>query len=274
VTSPVIAMIGTGNMGTSLIGGLIKNGHPSDKIVAFDHDQKNLNHAKQSFAIQAAANNVAAISAADVVVLAVKPNAFSTVAKELKATVSSRKPLIISIAAGVREASIQELLGGGVAIVRTMPNTPALIGCGATALYANSFVSREQRVLAESIMGAVGVAVWLADESLMDVVTALSGSGPAYFFLVMEALQNAAEQMGLPAETARLLTLQTALGATRMAIESGKSLVELRRLVTSPGGTTEKAISVLEEHNIHEIFRKALQSAKLQSEELAKMIHK
>ena len=185
-----------------------------------------------------------------------------------------RKPLILSIAAGIQEASIQHWLGGKIAIVRAMPNTPALIGCGAAALHANAYVSHEQRNMAESILRSTGITIWLSDESLMDAVTALSGSGPAYFFLMMEALQQAAENQGLPTETARLLTLQTALGAARMAIESGKPLDELRQQVTSKGGTTEKAISILEENHIRAIYQQALDAAKKRAEELGELLGK
>ncbi len=271
---PVIAIIGAGNMGSSLIGGLINTGHPCGKIWATDPDNEKLEHLHQSFQINTTPENSKAAQAADILVLAVKPQLFAQVAKDLAPQIQAHKPLVISIAAGIRESSIQHWLGGNTAIVRAMPNTPALIGCGATGLYANPFVTNEQHSLAESILRSVGVVVWLPDEKLMDTVTALSGSGPAYFFLMMETLQQAAEQLGLSADIARLLTLQTALGAARMAIESGKPLDELRRNVTSPGGTTEKAVSVLENSNIRTLFKNALQAAKLRSEELAELIDK
>lgn len=269
---PVIAIIGAGNMGSSLISGLIQHGHPAEKIWATDQDEEKLQTLKKTFHVQTTTDNQLAVQKANVVILAVKPQTLHTVLVALRKTVQTHKPLIISIVAGVTVDSIQEGLAAPIAIVRTMPNTPALIGCGATALYANSEVNIEQHSLAESILRAVGIAVWVNDEAMMDVVTALSGSGPAYFFLVMEALQQTAEQMGLAAETARLLTLQTALGASRMAMESGKSLEELRKNVTSPGGTTEKAISILEENNLRGLFQKALQGAKLRSEELAALL--
>lgn len=272
MSTPVITFIGAGNMGSSLIGGLIKDGHPAGNIWACDPSQEKLDYLQQTYQIHTTTENEQAAHAAGVIVLAVKPQLFAKVTQPLASVIQGRKPLFISIAAGIRESSIQHWLGGSHAIVRAMPNTPALIGCGATALYANSHVSKEQRNTAESILRAVGIALWLDDEQLMDVVTALSGSGPAYFFLMMEALQDAAEQSGLPADTARLLTLQTALGAARMAIESGKPLPELRHNVTSPGGTTEKALSVLEENHIRDIYRKALQAARLRSEELAEML--
>ncbi len=274
MTTPVIALIGAGNMGNSLISGLIHNGHPADKLWAADVSKEKLDQLQQTFSIHTTTHNVKAAEAADIIVFAVKPQLFANVAMELANVVQKNKPLILSIAAGVRESSISGWLGDKTAIVRAMPNTPALIGCGATSLFANAYVTDEQRRLAESILRSVGVAIWLLEEKWMDIVTALSGSGPAYFFLMMESLQQAAEQLGLPDETARLLTLQTALGAAKMAIESGKSLVELRHNVTSPGGTTEKAVSVLEANNIRGLFKEALLAAKLRSEELAELVVK
>jgi pyrroline-5-carboxylate reductase len=274
VTTPVITVIGAGNMGSSLIGGLIKDGHPCQKIWASDADEEKLSFLKQRFDVNTTVNNINAAQMADVIILAIKPQYFGAVVTELAKTLREHKPLIISIAAGIRTESIAHWLGAEQAIVRTMPNTPAMIGCGATALYANAHTTETQRNRAESILRAVGITVWLKEESMMDAVTALSGSGPAYFFLMMEALQEAGEQLGLPSETARLLTLQTALGSARMAIESATPLVDLRHHVTSPGGTTEKAVSVLEENNIKALFSKALQAAKLRSEELARLLEK
>lgn len=269
MTSPSIAMIGAGHMGSSLISGLIRNGHPSQQLWATDSNPEKLEELKTRYNIQTTVSNIEAVKAVDVVVFAIKPQMFAEVATDLASIIQSHKPLILSIAAGVRESSIQQWLGGNVSIVRAMPNMPAMIGCGAAALYANPFVSDEQHSIAESILRAVGLAVWLSDENLMDAVTALSGSGPAYFFLIMEALQSAAEQLGLPADTARLLTMQTALGAARMSMESDQTLAELRHSVTSPGGTTEKAISVLEKNKIQKILEEALCAAAQRSKELA-----
>ena len=269
---PTIAIIGAGNMGSSLITGLIENGHPRDKLWAADQNKEKLEELVRTFQIHTTTDNKQAVEAASLVIFAIKPQTFHQIMVELSPVIQASKPLILSIAAGIREENIQHGLGGHIAIVRAMPNTPALIGCGATALYANQYVTSEQRNLAESILRAVGVVVWVEQEALMDVVTALSGSGPAYFFLVMEALQHTAEQLGLDPDVARLLTLQTALGASRMAIESGKPLDELRRNVTSPGGTTEKAISILEENNLRGLFQKAVHGAKLRSEELAALL--
>jgi pyrroline-5-carboxylate reductase len=268
MSTPTIAMIGAGNMGASLIGGIIKNGHPPDSIIASDVDETKLAALQKDYGVRIASNEIA-LSAADVVIFAVKPQYFAEVAKPLASLVQKNKPLIISIAAGITIASILEWLGEATAVVRCMPNTPALIGCGATGLYANAHVSAQQRQMAESLLQAVGLAVWVEKENLIDSVTALSGSGPAYFFLIMEAMQKTGIELGLDADVAKQLTLQTALGAAKMAMESPKSLEALRQGVTSPGGTTEKAVSVLEEHNVREIFRKALHGAKIRSEELA-----
>ena len=272
MTTPIIAMIGTGNMGSSLIGGMIKNGHPPDKLIATDTSPDKLEHIQKIFGIKVTADNQEAAAAADVIIFAIKPQMFEEVATPLRALIQQRQPLVISIAAGVRASSIQHWVGGSTAIVRAMPNTPALVGAGASALYANANTSPDERNIAESILRAVGIAVWIDEEKQMDIVTALSGSGPAYFFLILEAMQQAAEDMGLPAATAQLLTQQTALGAALMAIDSTHTAAELRRQVTSPGGTTEKAVSVLEENHIRDIFTEALQAAKQRSEELANLL--
>lgn len=265
-----IALLGAGNMGKSLISGLLKNGHPASHLWVADPNAANLESLQKSYQIHITNNNLEAASQADVVILAVKPQVMKSVASDLSELFKSHTPLIISIAAGIRESAIQHWIGQHMPIVRTMPNTPALIGCGATGMHANHLVTSAQKRLAESIMRAVGITVWLEEEHSLDAVTALSGSGPAYFFHMMEALQMAAEELGLSSEVARLLTLQTAFGAARMALESGKALSELRQQVTSPGGTTEKALSVLDEHHLQELYKKALKAAKLHSEALAK----
>ena len=206
---------------------------------------------------------------ADVVVLAVKPQVVRQVAEELAETIRKRQPLVISIAAGIRCDSLQTWLGGDVALVRSMPNTPALIQSAASVLYATPQVNASQREKAESLLRAVGLTQWVDDEALMDAVTALSGSGPAYFFLVMEAMEDAAKTLGLPEETARLLTLQTAFGAARMALESSDSSATLRSKVTSPGGTTERAVAVLEEGGIRALFQRTLAAARDRSIEIS-----
>ncbi len=264
-----IAILGAGNMGASLLGGLVANHYSPENIFISDTDIDKLKRLEETFNIQTTTDNLAAIASADVVILAVKPQIILQVAHEIAATVQHKKPLILSIAAGIRIPRLQKIIGDHIPIVRCMPNTPALIGCGASALFANDFVSDIQRNTAESILRAVGIALWVDGENDLDVVTALSGSGPAYFFKVMEAMQKAGEKLGLSAESAKLLTLQTALGASRMALESNLSVVQLRKNVTSPGGTTEKAIQVLEENGMDDLFEKALTAAKERSEELA-----
>jgi pyrroline-5-carboxylate reductase len=205
----------------------------------------------------------------DLVVLAVKPQVMPEVARELADIVRSKQPLVISIAAGIRSADLHRWLGGQCALVRCMPNTPALIQSGATALFAGPAVTDSQRDLAETILRAVGLVLWIDDENLMDAVTALSGSGPAYLMLVIEALQDAGRTLGLPAETARLLALQTAFGAAKMALESNEDVATLRQRVTSPGGTTEKALAVLEDGGLRTLFNDALYAARDRSRELA-----
>jgi len=272
VKKSTIAFIGAGNMGRSLISGLISDGYDPKKIWASNPSVEKLNNLKQQFGIQITQENVEAAKQADILVFCVKPQILPTVLKEVSETVKEQKVLVISIAAGVREIAIQNSLGGEIPIVRCMPNTPAMLGSGATGLYANRFVSDAQRSLAESIMRAVGITVWLEQEADLDIVTALSGSGPAYLFLVMEAMQEAGEKMGLSKDKAHLLTIQTVLGAAQMAMQSEFDVSTLREQVTSPGGTTESALKILEEGNIRELFSKALQAAQKRSTELADLI--
>ena len=203
-------------------------------------------------------------------ILAVKPQVMKEALVPLQSVLLRNRPLILSIAAGTRESDINRWAGGGQAIVRAMPNTPALVGSGATGLYANPQVTADQRDHAESLMRAVGVAVWLDQESLLDQVTALSGSGPAYFMLFMEALEQAGVDHGLEREVAHLLVLETCLGAAKLAMESNEDLPELRRRVTSPGGTTEKALQVMENANISRIINDAFEAASRRAGELGR----
>ena len=264
-----ITFIGCGNMGRSLIGGLIANGHPAKLICGADPGAEQREQTRELFNIETLDDNIQAIHGADVVVLAVKPQAMETTLTPLADTLRQQKTLIISIAAGIRLSAMEHWLGEALPVVRVMPNTPALIQAGAAALYANPAVTEVQRELAESIMRSTGLTLWLEDESLMDAVTALSGSGPAYFFLIMEVLEKAAIKLGLGEEQARLLTLETAFGAAKMALESKQDAATLRRQVTSPGGTTEAALNVLQQGNIGQLFEQALTAAQQRSVELA-----
>lgn len=264
-----ICFIGCGNMGRSLIGGILSNGYAKELICGADPDPGQRNNIKASFGIEVYEENLQAINNADIVVLAVKPQIMSTTVKNIATALAEQQPLIITIAAGIRLSAINNWLIEELPAIRVMPNIPALIQAGATALFASDMVKEEHKEIAETIMRSVGTAVWVEHESLMDVVTALSGSGPAYFFLIMEIMEKSAIGMGLQPDQARLLTLETALGAAKMAIESNQDVGTLRRQVTSPGGTTEKAISVLNQGNIEELFHNALKAAQQRSVDLA-----
>ena len=264
-----VTFIGCGNMGRSLIGGLIANGLSVNSITGTDLNAEQRQATASQYNIEVLEDNQQAIKDADVVVLAVKPQSMQDALESIKAPLSLEKPLLISIAAGIKLSDLGKWAGKDLAIVRAMPNTPALIQAGATALCSNQITSGAQRDLAEAIMRSVGLALWLDDESLMDTVTALSGSGPAYYFLIMEVMEKAALQLGLPQEQARILTLQTAFGAAKMALESSHDAETLRKQVTSSGGTTEQALNVLMNGDIEGLFRKALEAAKKRSAELA-----
>ena len=271
--SQKVAFVGAGNMGSCLIGGLIADGYDANAILASRRSPQLLDQLAERFHIQTSTDNAAIAAQADVVVLAVKPQMLQEVALSLRDVIQERQPLVISIAAGVRASLIEDWLGGGVPIVRCMPNTAAMVRCAATALYANAQVDEAKHTMAESILRAVGVTVWVDDEAKLDVVTALSGSGPAYFFLMMECMQDSAQRLGLSQQEANLLTLQTALGAARLAMESSDEVAVLRDNVTSPGGTTEAALAVLEQGGVRDLFENALkqatQRAKTLSDQLA-----
>ena len=272
-TTP-IAFIGGGNMARSLIGGLRADGCDPHTLWVADPNPEQGETLRSRFGVHTSTDNCEVAARATVVVLAVKPQVLHDVARQLAATVQAGKPLVISIAAGVREPDLRHWLGGDVALVRSMPNTPALVRSGATALFANPRVSQPQRQLAESILRAVGLTIWVEDERLLDSVTALSGSGPAYFFLVMEALEQAGIRLGLNPTDARLLTLQTAFGAAKMALESTESPAILRTRVTSPGGTTERALAVLQAGKLETLFVSALEAACQRARELGDLLGK
>lgn len=262
-----LVFIGGGNMAASLIGGLIAQGYPASCITACDPVAEARTRLATQFGVATTDDNRGAVAAAEVVVLAVKPQVMAAVVEQLAPAVG-RGVLVISIAAGVPVAALAGLLGTDIAIVRCMPNTPALVRTGATGLYAAAGVSAEQRRTAADILGAVGTTVWVSSEREIDAVTAVSGSGPAYFFLVMEAMTAAGIQLGLTPEVASRLTLQTALGAARMALDSDVDVAELRRRVTSPGGTTAAALAVLDAGGLTELFARALAAADARGREM------
>ena len=264
-----IGFIGGGNMASSLIGGLVSNGYPADKITVSDLSTEKLSYLSKTFGINITQDSGALAASVDVLVLAVKPQSMQVVAEGVSSAAKEKRPVLVSIAAGIRVDALDRWFGGDLPIVRCMPNTPALVKTGATGLYANAQVSELQKDLVESLLRAVGVTVWVKEETQLDAVTALSGSGPAYFFLMMEALEMAGIEAGLDQKTAQLLTQETALGAAKMALASSESAGVLRQRVTSPGGTTERALGVMDERGLKAIFREAVMAAKERSTELS-----
>ena len=270
MSHPRIAFIGAGNMAASLIGGLLAQGIPTSHIRASDPGAEQRAKVAAEHGIELFENNAEAIAGADVVVLATKPQVLKGVCQALAPSLQPGQ-LIVSIAAGITCASLSAWLGD-VAIVRCMPNTPALLRQGVSGLYANAEVNPAQRELAEQLLAAVGTALWLENEQQIDAVTAVSGSGPAYFFLLIEAMTAAGEQLGLPKAIAAQLTLQTALGAAHMAVASDVDAAELRRRVTSPNGTTEAAINTFQAGGFAELVEQALSAAAKRSAELAEQL--
>ncbi len=268
--SPVtLCFIGAGNMAGSMIGGLVSNQYPGEKIIAHDLDAEKLQQLQDRFSIRTEVDSATAIAEADIIILAIKPQVMQQVCRSLAQLVDSSPlaPLFISIAAGIRETDINRWLGGGQAVVRCMPNTPALVSLGASGLYANTAVSQTQKQYAEQILQSAGITVWVEDEAQLDAVTAISGSGPAYFFLFIEALQNAAIELGLDSDTAAKLARQTALGAATMAID--KDVTTLRQQVTSKGGTTQQAIASFQQNDLQKLVFEATRAAADRSVELA-----
>lgn len=264
-----ITFIGAGNMASSIIGGLIAKGSDPKSITASDPNEDNLKRLSAQYGINTQSDNNLACQAADTLVLAVKPQILKAVCTALSAHLPSGA-LVISIAAGITCTSLQEWLGDEVAVVRCMPNTPALVGQGASGLFANSHVSDTQKQAAETLMNAVGNSIWLESEALIDSVTAVSGSGPAYFFLFMEAMIEAGVKQGLSLEQAQQLTLQTAAGAATLAQQSDVDVAELRRRVTSPGGTTAEAVQAFEAAGLRSIVDKAMAACADRSKAMAK----
>ena len=267
-----IAFIGGGNMARSLIGGLITDGYPANRIVVSEPDADRRSRLGAELGVEATEDNAAAAQEAEAVILAVKPQVLRGVAEALGPTIRQQGAVAVSIAAGVRLGDLERWLGDSTPLVRTMPNTPSLVGSGATALIANAAASTAQCNLAERLLRAVGQTRWLDTEGQMDAVTALSGSGPAYFFLIMEALEDAGAELGLDRETARLLTLETALGAARMALEAEDTPAQLRRRVTSPQGTTEQALEVLEDADLRGALQRAARAAAERADELGNLL--
>ncbi|MBK6452262.1 MAG: pyrroline-5-carboxylate reductase [Proteobacteria bacterium] len=264
-----IAFVGGGNMATGLIGGLIARGTPPSSIVVADPEASQRSRLEHDYGVTTVADAPAAVVGARTVVLAVKPQQMAQVARSIAGLVAAAGALVISVAAGIRLQDLVRWLGPGVPLIRTMPNRPALIGAGITALYALPGVDAASRQTAETILAACGPTVWVPDESQLDVVTAVSGSGPAYFFLLIECLEAAGIELGLDPATARRLAVETARGSGRMAAEAAESPAELRAQVTSQGGTTAAALEVLEAAGVRGIFAAAVAAGARRSAALA-----
>ncbi len=268
-----LAFIGGGNMATSIIGGLVKSvaGQAPqvqpDNILVSDPGDSARQQLNKQFAVQTTTDNQQA-AAAEVIILAVKPQIMQSVLEPLRDQLSQRQPLIISVAAGIDLDALKRW-SGCQKIVRCMPNTPALLGKGATGLYASEAVTLEQKNQTDALLAPTGITVWVQTEAEIDAVTALSGSGPAYYFLMMESMIKAGIELGLSPETAENLTLQTAVGAAVMAQSSDVSPAELRRRVTSPKGTTEQAIQSFERSNLAAVVKTAMQAACNRAQELS-----
>jgi pyrroline-5-carboxylate reductase len=267
----LIAFVGGGQMAGSLIGGLRAAGHDGARIRVAEPDAARAQWLQREFGVDVkpAARDVA--EGATALVLAVKPQVMQQALQGVRPTAATT---VVSIAAGIRVAALRSWLGPDAPIVRGMPNTPALLRCGVTGLHAPAGTPPGSRALAEKILAAVGQTCWLDDESLLDAVTALSGSGPAYYFLLTEALRDAGCALGLDAVTAELLAERTLIGAGRMAEGAGKDVAELRANVTSKGGTTEAAIAHLESHGLRQLFADALKAAADRSRELGAALAK
>jgi len=257
-------------MATSLIGGLLNRGFLSSQITASDPGGHQRQRVNEKFGVQTFNDNNAHFGIPDVVILAVKPQIMKQVALDIAQSVQETNALVISIAAGIKIEHLENWLSKDVAIVRTMPNTPALIGEGATGLFANHKVNKAQKHLTESIMDSVGISHWVDEEFKIDVVTALSGSGPAYFFLFMEYMQKTAIELGLSPEVAAKLTEQTALGSAILAQRSSEDITKLREKVTSPNGTTEAALKSFNSNHLEEVIKQALKAANDRSIQLSK----
>lgn len=264
-----IAVIGGGHMASGLVGALRARGTDGASIVVSEPLVARRTELERLHGVHTTSDNAAAAAAAPTVVLAVKPQDMPAVATGIAPALAGRRVLVLSVAAGIRLLDLGRWLGAGPALVRAMPNRPALIARGITALCAGAGVSPQERALAEEIFAATGEAIWIESEPLLDVVTAVSGSGPAYFFMLMEALEDAGRELGLPAGIARQLAVATAAGAGAMAAEGAAPPATLREQVTSPGGTTAAALAVLEAADLRGIFSAAVAAAARRAGELA-----
>lgn len=268
-TSPTIGFIGAGNMASAIIGGMLDSGFQAGGIWVSAPDDKHLQTIRNKFGVSVTTDNRYCAQQADLLILAVKPQIMAEVCGDIAPVVQNTRPLMVSIAAGLTADTLDTWLGGGLPLVRVMPNTPSLVGKGAAGLFANDEVSDDQKDTVESIFNSIGKALWLEDENQLHAVTALSGSGPAYFFLMLEALEAAASDAGIPAETAHELAIQTMAGAAEMAARSEHDPAQLKRNVMSPGGVTEQAIHTFEDGGLRPLVEKAYKTAMSRSRDMA-----
>ena len=263
-----VTFIGAGNMASAIFGGMIESGYPREAITATSPDDAMLAPLRERYGIHTETDNNTAVANADVVVLAVKPQIMHDVCAAMRDGVQERKPLIVSVAAGLTAETLERWLGGELPVIRCMPNTPSLVGSGASGLYANRLVNDDQKTLPTSLMEAVGLVEWVEKEVLLEAVTAVAGSAPAYFYLVFEALEEAGVKLGLPAESARRLAVQTGLGAAQMVQQGDTDPAQLRRNVMSPNGTTERAVNHLEQAGLRQIFLEAAEVCAARAREM------
>ena len=267
-----LSFIGAGHMAEAIIAGLIRNGHPPKQIIAAARHDTTLSPLSSRYGIRVTTDNGEAIAAADAVVFAIKPQAMKEVCTHASAAVAKHRPLVISVAAGLTCATISRWLAGYDAIIRAMPNTPSLVGAGASGLYATCAISDQQRHLATALMSAVGIAVWVDSEPQLNTVTAIAGSAPAYYFYLMESLEKFATAKGMPLEEARRLIVQTSLGAARMCDTADDAPEALKKRVMSPQGTTERAIFHLRDHGFEQLVNDAAQACFDRAEELGESL--
>lgn len=264
-----LAILGGGNMGRALIGGMLRRGTRPEHISVGESSQAARDSLVADFGIHATPDNAAAVEPASVIIVAVKPQMAGSVLAPLQPLLQRTRPLVISVAAGIRVSALAGWCGSNVPVARSMPNRPALVGAGATGLFAPASVAPAHREVAERVMQAVGEVVWVATEDDLDVVTALSGSGPAYFFLLTELLTQGAMDLGLEASAARRLAIATLHGAGQLAHSGDGDLARMRAEVTSKGGTTEAALECLDAADLRGIVARALEAATRRSRELA-----
>ena len=269
IASNSIAFIGGGNMARSLIGGLLAQGHAPASIHVAEPVAALRDALRADFGVTVFDDGAQAVVGADTWVLATKPQVLRAVCQSLAGHAQTSAPLVVSIAAGITAAQIERWLGGEIKVVRSMPNTPALLGAGVTGLFASARVEATGRAFADRLLSAAGKTVWLEDEAQMDAVTAVSGSGPAYVFLLAEAMMGAGITEGLTPAAARTLALQTVLGAARMLTESDVDAAELRRRVTSPNGTTQAAIETFEDGGFRSLVDAAIHAACVRGAQLS-----